>query len=326
MGDQLAPPKNVLGPATPEPDKLSRSSACDYYSKMVNPEKDAPERFQAEVSKLKDEFNALDKEVRAGGKSIVRGIGQMIPALAQMEPFLSRKGEHHEPHYVKMLIAAGLPSWEDYKKQVAAEFEMSVRTVQRKLEEHRGYPREHQPRRLADGNGSGSAGEARPDPAQATAVATAAKNLAGAKKEQAVTAADSSALTSENNSTPDNGVVINPTESDSAGVRLAEEGFLIAALPVAEPEKVAAAPDKPDPSVSKLNAEPDWKQILVQLMDVLEKYGEKLPLAVLSQKRAVEKLLEGKDLPFAAREVPQHPAKRYQKPKKVDSRAISAAP
>ena len=130
--------------------------------KMVNPEKDAPERFQAEVSKLKDEFNALDKEVRAGGKSIVRGIGQMIPALAQMEPFLSRKGEHHEPHYVKMLIAAGLPSWEDYKKQVAAEFEMSVRTVQRKLEEHRGYPREHQPRRLADGNGSRSAGEARP--------------------------------------------------------------------------------------------------------------------------------------------------------------------
>ena len=194
MGDQLALLTNVSGPVTPEPDRLSRSSACDYYPIMMNPERDAPERFQGEVSKLKDRFDALDKEVRAGGKVIVRGIGQMIPALAKMEPFLSRKGEDHEPHHVKMLIAAGLPTWEDYKRQVAAEFEISVRTVQRKLEEHRGYPKEHQPRRLSSGrNRSRAARKPRLNPTQAAAQATAAKNLADAKKQLGAAAAAGSA-------------------------------------------------------------------------------------------------------------------------------------
>jgi hypothetical protein len=297
MGDQLAFPANVSSPGTPEPDKMSRSSTYDYDQSTVNPERDAPEQFQVAVTKLKDQFNALDKEVRTGGRVIVRGIGQMIPALAKMEPFLSRKGEHHEPHRVRMLIAAGLPTWEDYQKQVAAEFEMSVRTVQRKLEEHRGHPKEQQPRRLSGGNGSVVARKARPKPVRADAT----RNLAPA------------------NSTSDNGMAINPTESDSACVRLSGEGFLIAARPVAEPEKIAAAPDKLGQSVGKLNAEPDWKHVLIELIAVLEQFGDRLPLVVLSKKCTIEKLLEGNDLPQAARKVSQHRAKRYQKPKKVDS-------
>lgn len=114
------------------------------------------------------------------------------------------------------------------------------------------------------------------------------------------------------------------TDSDSAGARLAEEGILISAPSVAEPEKVAAAPDELDPSVSKLNAEPDWKQVLVELMAVLEQFGDRLPLAVLSRKRTIEKLLEGKDLPLAARAVSQHPAKRYQKPERRTPKAMAA--
>ena len=160
-----------------EHDTLSRSTALithDHYSILVHPERDAPEQFQEGVRKLKDEFIAIDKEVRAGGEIVVRGIGQMIPALAKMEPFLCRKGEHHDPHHVKMLVAAGLPTWEEYKRQVAAEFELSVRQVQRKLAEHRGHPKEH--RRLSDGT------RTRPD-------ATAARNLADAKKQFGAAAA-----------------------------------------------------------------------------------------------------------------------------------------
>ena len=88
---------------------------------------------------------------------------------------------------------------------------------------------------------------------------------------------------------------------------------------VDSPAPDATAPDKLDPSVSKLNAEPDWKHVLIELIAVLEQFGDRLPLAVLSKKCTIEKLLEGKDLPLAARKVSQHSGKRYQKPKKVDS-------
>ena len=131
-------------PAPPEPDTVSGSTALvtyDHYDILAHPERDRPEQFQEEVRKLKNRFTVLDTEVRKGGKVVVRGIAQMIPALAEMEPFLSRKGEHHEPHYVKMLVAAGLPTWSEYLAQLAEEFEISVRKIQRRLEEHRGHPR-----------------------------------------------------------------------------------------------------------------------------------------------------------------------------------------
>ncbi len=154
--------------------------------------------------------------------------------------------------------------------------------------------------------------------AQAAAVATAAKNLAGANKEQAVVAADSSVLTNENNSTSDSSVVIDPTELECAGVRPAEEGFLFAAPPVAEPEKVAAALDKLDPSVSELNEECDWKQVLVELLQVLEQSGDRLPLVVLAEKRKIESLLAGKGpgRPVGARS--STTTKRYTKVMKLN--------
>jgi hypothetical protein len=94
--------------------------------------------------------------------------------------------------------------------------------------------------------------------AQAPRAKAAAKNLADARKqlgaaaaagnaqaaaiiaeyEQAVTAAGSGALTNEDNSTSDCSVVIDPTESDSEGVRLTEDGSLVVTTP-APTSKVA---------------------------------------------------------------------------------------
>lgn len=310
---------NTKGEVTtngPEPDKFS-GSTYDNYSILARPERDAPEQFQEGVIKLKNEFAVLDKEVRKGGGLIGRGIRIAISALAKMEPFLSRKGEHHEPHHVKMLIAAGLPTWDEYKKQVAAEFEISVRTVQRKLEEHRGHPKECQPHRLSDGNRSLAQATA-----QTAAEAIAAENLAEAEKklgaaaaldnaeaaaiiteyETAITTADSSNLTNEDNSRSDGGVVIDQTASEFAGMRLPDEGILFDEPPLAENEKVATLPDRPGPSVSTSDAEPDWKRVLLELLQVLEESGDRLPLVVLKEKRKFESLLAGRGL--AGQKVP----------------------
>lgn len=139
-----------------------------------------------------------------------------------------------------------------------------------------------------------------------------------AEFEQAVTAADSSTVTNNDNSTSESSVAIEPTEPECADVRPAEEGLLFAAPPVAEPEKVAAAPDKLDPSVSELNAERDWKQVLVELLQVLEQSGDRLPLVVLAEKRKIESLLAGKGpgRPVGARS--STTTKRYTKVMKLN--------
>lgn len=131
-----------------------------------------------------------------------------------------------------------------------------MRTVQRKLEEHRGHPKERQPRRLPSG-GPAVAREALSGPAQKAALAAAAKNLADAKKqpgaaaeagnaqtasiiaehEQAATSAELGTLMDENNSTSDGSAVIDPTESESAGVQRADEGFLIVPTSVPAPKE-----------------------------------------------------------------------------------------
>ncbi len=102
-------------------------------------------------------------------------------------------------------------------------------------------------------------------------------------------------------------------------MRPAEEGFLFAAAPVAEPEEVAAAPDKLDLSVSELNAEPDWKQVLVQLLQVLEQFGDRLPLVVLAEKRKIEALLAGKGPGRPEGAAFSTPTRRYNKVMKLDA-------
>ena len=158
----------------------------------------------------------------------------------------------------------------------------------------------------------GTSRKARPNPAQGTGARTAAKSLADPKRElgsaaaagnaqaaaiiaeyaQAVTTADSSISSNEDNSTSDNSVVIDPIESESPGVQLAEESLLPDVPPVAEREMVPL--DKLDPALCKLTAEQDWKQVLVELLAGLEQSGSRLPIPVLNEKRKIDSLLADK--------------------------------
>jgi hypothetical protein len=175
--------------------------------------------------------------------------------------------------------------------------------------------------------------------AQALAAEAAAKDLADAEKKlgpaaaagnaqavaiiaeyrKAATTADRSALTNEDSSTADNSMLIDPTESESAGVQLAVEGFLVATPTIAEPEKVAAAPNMLNPPVSELSAEPDWKHVLVELIAVLEQSGQRLPLVVLKEKLKIESLLAGKWQGSPEGAAFSNTTKRYNKVERLDA-------
>jgi hypothetical protein len=70
--------------------------------------------------------------------------------------------------------------------------------------------------------------------------------------------------------------------------------------------------------VSALNADPDWKQVLVELMDVLEQSGDRLPFIALKEKRKIELLLGGKELRRPESAASSNTAKRYRKLMKLD--------
>jgi len=78
-------------------------------------------------------------------------------------------------------------------------------------------------------------GNADPGPAEREAASAAAgKSQVApiiAEYEQTVAATDSDTATNENDSTSDSNVVIKPTESDTEGVRLVEDGFLVVTTP-----------------------------------------------------------------------------------------------
>src|ERR1035437_5371837 len=81
---------------------------------------------------------------------------------------------------------------------------------------------------------------------------------------------------------------------------------------------IAAPPDKLDPSAGKLTGEPDWKPVLVQLIDVLEQSGDRLPPVVLKEKRKIESLLAGQALCRPEGGAFSAPTKRYSKVMKLD--------
>jgi hypothetical protein len=100
--------------------------------------------------------------------------------------------------------------------------------------------------------------------------------------------------------------------------RALEEGLLFDAPRVAGYEEVAAAPAKSDSHVDPLNPEPDWKQVLVELIAVLEESGDRLPLGALKEKRKVESLLAGTESCRPERAASSHTTKRYRKLMKLD--------
>ena len=257
---------------------------------------------------------------------------ELVSALLEMKSRFENQGARNDLHELKVT------GWHDYLESIGVN-PSTFRTWKHRTETKQLVAIVDPPAPATNLKGSvGTLRKTGPNPVQATAAQAAAKSLADAKRqlgaaaaagnaqaaaiiaeyEKAVTTADSSTLTNEDNSTSDSGVVINPTESESAGVRLAEEVFLFAAPPVAEHEKVAASPDKLGPSVSTLNAEPDWKQVLVELLQVLEQSGDRLPLVVLKEKRKIDSLLAGKGYGRSEGAAYSTPTKRYNNVMKLD--------
>jgi hypothetical protein len=71
--------------------------------------------------------------------------------------------------------------------------------------------------------------------------------------------------------------------------------------------------------VSELSSGPDWKQVLIDLIGVLEQSGDKLPLPVLHEKRVIEGLLGGQELPGRNRRDYATVARTYCKSSKLDA-------
>ena len=87
-------------------------------------------------------FNRLNRKIRAYGKASFITISKMVPVLAEMEQLLSQKRGWGSP-----LRGLGLPLWSKYLNNIAEEFDLSVRTLQRRLHEYRGEDNEEHPKR-----------------------------------------------------------------------------------------------------------------------------------------------------------------------------------
>ncbi len=123
-------------PAAVESDNLSHSTNIEEAFIAVKAAKDEElVAIAAEANALKTSFKELDKEVRKCGGVVVRTIKKMLPLLEQVRELLSRKGDER---YARVRKEAGLPAWGKYLKNVAEEFDLSERTIQRKLAELRG--------------------------------------------------------------------------------------------------------------------------------------------------------------------------------------------
>jgi hypothetical protein len=88
------------------------------------------------------QYKALDKPIRKYAKEANRNVDKMIPYLLKMEPILSRKGGGDYDGHLAYATIPGLPKWSDYLKNIAAEYNLSHRHLQRKLETARGEKKE----------------------------------------------------------------------------------------------------------------------------------------------------------------------------------------
>jgi len=79
----------------------------------------------------KEKFQKLDAGIRACGGAVIHTVEQMLPQLNDMWKLLSRKGGKFSTDKDK------LPGWTVYIKEIAAEFGLSLRTIQEKLSEFR---------------------------------------------------------------------------------------------------------------------------------------------------------------------------------------------
>jgi hypothetical protein len=326
---------NSTGAAT-EPDVTLISPANDTTVStalvLVSKPVCAEDELATCVASFTTEYNILDSEINdltddllgEERKLAVRYRDELLPRIGQMQMLLSQRGALHElvaNNRSLLGVLAQLedvPTWTEWYEAFASRFQgaMSLRTVQRQL------------KKLRSGTG----------PTVGADTSSASDDTDGGADERSFhsglyrddEAKTGAELIAEYIKQMENILAGKSIISDGMRIKRAigllkdlqcavEEGFLFDAPPVAGNERVGVAPHKSDSTVSTLNADTGWKQVLVELIDVLEQYGEKLPVPVLNKKRAVEKLLDGKDLPLLDRKSQIMPTKRYHKIGKLDS-------
>lgn len=228
-------------------------------------------------------------------------VSELVSALLEMKSRFENQGARNDLHEVR------ITGWHDYLSSIGLN-PSTFRTWKHRTEAKQLVGIVDPPATATKRKGAGGKlNKPKQNSAQAPATHTAPKDLADAKKQlgataeagntqavgilaergQSVTAIDASPLTKKDNRASNSGVAMNPTESESAGMRLAEES--------------------------------DWKQVLIGLLQVLEQSGDRLPLVVLKEKRRIESLLAGKRLGQEESASFTAPIKPYNKVMKRDA-------
>ena len=89
------------------------------------------EQFDSTATKA--EYERLDTALKGLADHVASGIGGMVSHLSEMQALLSQRGEQRR----SVLVAAGCPSWSDYLQEYTTTFDISVRTIQRKVRQFR---------------------------------------------------------------------------------------------------------------------------------------------------------------------------------------------
>lgn len=139
-----ADPLTVLLPATstPEPAKMSGSpqeTAADEWKRQYDErQRKVEEEWKQRKQLYRAEYEALDTKLNSYGDAIALTIDEAIPTLAEMETFLSRKGSNWHGSRAQELSLMNFPKWSEYLRSFADKYDLSVRSLQRRLHEFRG--------------------------------------------------------------------------------------------------------------------------------------------------------------------------------------------
>ncbi len=145
--EPIVPPAEEADPLTDmllatQPAKVSGSSQetvdGEWQRKYDERQRKVEEAWKLREQSLLAQYNALDTKLNSYGDNIALTIDQAIPTLAEMEAFLSRKGRHKLSGVADELKLMNFPKWGEYLKSYAEKYDLSVRSLQRRLHEYRG--------------------------------------------------------------------------------------------------------------------------------------------------------------------------------------------
>jgi uncharacterized phage-associated protein len=122
---------SAVVPARPERAKSAHSRPNRRRKSNAAPDGAASSKTAISAVQRKEKFQKLDAGIRACGGAVIHTVEQMLPQLNDMWKLLSRKGGKFSTDKDK------LPGWTEYIKEIAAEFGLSLRTIQEKLSEFR---------------------------------------------------------------------------------------------------------------------------------------------------------------------------------------------